>query len=84
MNRECCLKKNLQKIFFWYGLCWTFPPFICLYFHFRVDNAQTELKHGDGSAILFGVHCDFFFFFLSSAEIEGDGIKQEPQNLQVW
>lgn len=50
-----------------------------LYFHFQVDNTQAELKHSDISAILFWVHCDF----LSSAEIEGDWIKQKLQNLEL-
>lgn len=32
-----------------------------LVFCFRVDNSQTELKHSDVSAILFRVHCAFYF-----------------------
>lgn len=58
VTKECSMKVHFLKI--WYGLCWTFPLLICLYFHFQVDNTQAELKHGDISAILFWVHCDFF------------------------
>lgn len=77
VTEECCMKVQFLKI--WYGLCWTFPLLICLYFHFQADNTQAELKHSDISAILFWVHCDF----LSSAEIEGDWIKQKLQNLEL-
>lgn len=77
VTEECCMKVHFLKI--WYGLCWTFPLLICLYFHFQVDNTQAELKHSDISAILFWAHCDF----LSSAEIEGDWIKQKLQNLEL-
>lgn len=62
---ECRGEKNPDMVIIGHSLVLS----ACI-FHFQVDNTQAKLKYNDISAILFGVHCDFFIISRNRRQLD--------------